>query len=44
MSCTHTAVLLQETFAANLAKYDQVYVAYFDVSKAFDRVWVDGLF
>ena len=44
MSCLHTALSLQETIAVGLDSGQKVFVAYFDVSKAFDGVWIDGLF
>ena len=44
MSCLHTALCLQETIAVSLDSTKKVFVAYFDVSKAFDGVWIDGLF
>ena len=44
MSCLHTALCLQETIAVGLDSNEKVFVAYFDVSKAFDKVWIDGLF
>ena len=44
MSCLHTALCLQETIAVGLDSNKKVFVAYFDVSKAFDGVWIDGLF
>ena len=37
-------MLLQETVSANLENGSLVFVTYLDVSKAFDRVWVEGLF
>ena len=43
-SSTHTAWLLRETIAANTEKASSVYVALLDTSKAFDTVWIDGLF
>ena len=43
-SCLHTAMLLQETIASQLEVNPKVFVAYIDVAKAFDSVWVDGLF
>ena len=43
-SCVHTAFLLQETVSAALETNKNVFVAFFDVSKAFDTVWTDGLF
>ena len=42
-SCVHSALVLQETIAAGLDA-NKVFVAYFDVTKAFDSVWIDGLF
>ena len=43
-SCIHTALTLQETISKERESNDKVFVAYFDVSKAFDSVWIDGLF
>ena len=44
VSCIHTAMLLQETIAEQLENNNKVFVAYYDVAKAFDGVWIDGLF
>ena len=44
VSSLHTAFLLQETISYNLDLGRKVFVSYLDVSKAFDRVWVEGLF
>ena len=44
MSCVHSALSLQETIAVGLDAGKKVFVAYFDVAKAFDSVWIDGLF
>ena len=44
VSCIHTALLLQETVAAGLETYSKMFVSYFDVARAFDSVWIDGLF
>ena len=44
MSCIHSALTLQETIAVGLGAGKKVFVAYFDVAKAFDSVWIDGLF
>ena len=44
VSCTHSALLLQETVASRLDTGNKVFVTYFDVSKAFDSVWINGLF
>ena len=43
-SCVHTALTLQETIASHRERGEKVFVAFFDVSKAFDSVWIDGLF
>ena len=44
LSCIHTAMLLQETVATALETNRKCLVAYFDVAKAFDTVWIEGLF
>jgi hypothetical protein len=36
-------MLLQETISCNQAKGETVYVAFLDIKKAFDTVWVKGL-
>ena len=43
-SCLHTALLLQETISEALETNKNVFVSYFDVSKAFDGVWTNDLF
>ena len=43
-SCIHTVFLLQETVSTALKRHKSVFVAFYDVSKAFDTVWTDGLF
>ena len=43
-SCVHTALTLHETIAKERESNKRVYVAYYDVSKAYDSVWIDGLF
>ena len=43
-SCVHTSLLLQETVSSALENHRKVFVSYFDVSKAFDMVWINGLF
>ena len=43
-SCIHTALTLQETISKERESNDKVFVALYDVSKAFDSVWIDGLF
>ena len=44
LSCVHTAFVLQETLAASMEDNEQCFLAFFDVAKAFDTVWTDGLF
>ena len=44
VSCVHSAYILQETIATLLSANQKVFVTYLDVSKAFDGVWVGGLF
>ena len=44
LSCIHTAFTLQETIATSLEDNNKCYVAFNDVTKAFDGVWIDGLF
>ena len=41
--CLHTALLFQETVSSALDTNRNVFVSYFDVSKAYDTVWIDGL-
>ena len=41
---THTAWLLRETIAASTEQDCSVYVTLLDTTKAFDTVWVQGLF
>ena len=43
-SCIHTALTLQETISKERERSKKVFVSYYDVSKAFDSVWIDGLF
>ena len=43
-SCVHTALTLQETIAKERENGRKVFVAFYDVAKAFDSVWTDGLF
>ena len=43
-SCVHTALVLQESIANALEKHDKVFVTFLDVSKAYNTVWMDGLF
>ena len=43
-SCVHSALLLQESVACALDTNRRVFVTFLDVSKAYDTVWIDGLF
>ena len=43
ISSLHTSMLLQETIAWNVDKNNPVHVAFLDIRKAFDTVWVNGL-
>ena len=43
-SCLHSALTLQETVSVGLGTRKRVLVTYLDVPKAFDGVWIDGLF
>ena len=42
-SSMHTSMLLQETLSYNMSRGATVYVAFLDIKKAFDTVWVNGL-
>ena len=44
ISCIHTSMILQETISTLLESQKSVFVTYLDVSKAFDGVWIEGLF
>ena len=44
VSSLHTAMALQESVSALLERNRNVFVVFYDVSKAFDGVWMDGLF
>ena len=43
-SCVHSALTLQEGISVGLGTKKKVLVTYQDVFKAFDGVWIDGLF
>ena len=43
-SCVHTAFVLQEAIAAAREDGHEVFVSFYDVSKAYDTVQTDGLF
>ena len=44
VSCVHSAYLLQESKSTLLETHKKVFVTYLDVTKAFDGVWIGGLF
>ena len=44
VSSVNASLLLQETISHNVECKKEVYVTYFDTRKAFDTVWIDGLF
>ena len=44
VSCVHSAYVLQEFIATLLETNEKVFVTYLNVSKAFDGVWIKGLF
>ena len=43
-SCIHSALIFQEAVAMSMDTNNHCIVAFFDVAKAFDGVWTDGLF
>ena len=43
-SCVHTAFNLRETVATSMESTNKCFVAFYDVAKAFDTVWIEGLF
>ena len=43
VSCLHTSLLLRETVEHNKQLGKSVYIAFLDVSKAFDCVWIEGM-
>ena len=43
-SCLHSALILQEALAMSMENNNNCIVAYSDVTKAFDTVWINGLF
>jgi exonuclease III len=44
LSSAHASLLLQETVSHNVENRSPVYVTFFDAKKAFDTVWIEGLF
>ena len=44
VSCVHSAFILQKTIATLLENHSKIFVTYLDVSKAFNGVWIAGLF
>ena len=43
-SCLHSSLLLQESMATSLECNNTCFVVLYDVAKAFDSVWTNGLF
>ena len=44
LSCLYTAFALQEAIATSMEAGNNCFVAFYDVTKAFDSVWIDDLF
>ena len=44
VSCVHSTFLFQESISTLLETHKKVFVTYLDVLKAFDGVWIGGLF
>jgi hypothetical protein len=44
ISCLHSSMILRETIGHNVERGSNVHVVLLDTKKAFDQVWVDGLF
>ena len=44
VSCVYSAYLLQESISTLLETHKKVFVTYLDMTKAFDGVWIGGLF
>ena len=43
-SCLHSSLLLQETLATSMERSRKCFTVYFDVAKAYDTIWINGLF
>ena len=43
-SCLHSALMLQETLATSTEGNQKCFSVYFDVAKAYDTIWINGLF
>jgi hypothetical protein len=43
-SCINASFVLQEAVAHNVERGSKVYCCFLDSAKAFDTVWIDGLF
>ena len=43
-SCLHSSLMLQETLATSMEENQRCFSVYFDVAKAYDTVWINGLF
>ena len=42
-TCIHSAFILQETVATSLENNNKCIVAFYDVAKVFDSIWIGGL-
>ena len=43
-SCLHSSLMLQETLATSNENNKKCFSVYFDVAKAYDTIWINGLF
>ena len=45
LSCSsvHTLMLVQETIDYHVSKGANIYIAFLDIQKAFDTVWIPGM-
>ena len=43
-SCLHSSLMLQETLATSMEENQRCFSVYFDVAKAYDTIWINGLF
>ena len=43
-SCLHSSLLLQEILATSMERNNKCFSIYFDVAKAYDTIWINGLF
>ena len=42
-SCVHTSMVVQETVEYHVSRGASIYVAFLDIQKAFDTVWIQGM-